>query len=466
MTPTAALLFLSLAAERDPVPDRALMRLLDGRGIGDCARPARDLDGDGELDVVCATYQASEELGRLTVVLSSLPTELALDASLVPCDSCKDCQEWVGFLESVDIYGGSQVIRFNRRVSYTNEVWMHTYMFAWDDSTEFDDSSGVARKDQSARESRGGAVDGGASQRRRVLKLWREQFEVRRILRDGELLDPPEEEAQIDYSPERVWSSQVVRSAAEESYASWDDIFVIPEGRPSVAASRSATCPYAREALGIHEVEVGASESEARHRETGEQGREDFSFVVRARSRGEAIRVEIDVKDDDVRFGSDRDGGRRPGDRVEFWWDERANHWGDNGIGHDWRMTPDPTTTNGLLATLQPNGRVSLSRLFPEKRPVAGLQASWKRSSSGYVLTLRFERRLVEPKTTDDEHSGSGAFDERGALIGATLIVHNAYGVDGEKSMATAHVQHVGAPFELGWMHLPPRARGKQRRAP
>lgn len=473
MTPRGAVLSLLFTVGPEAIPDPLLAKPLRGRECVTCADPAEDLDGDGKADLACVTRKDSEERQRLTVVLSSSPSQLALD---VPAVRCPECGGALGLNVKVSIASvrrtegsaekdiESKLIELKEEGG-SREAWTHTYRFAWDDLTGvFYRPSFPLRSLDPAQGPRVVASGKkGSSHRKRVLKLWDESYEVHDRMSDG----PPLVEIQTDYRPERVSTYRSIRSSEETHEASSDEIFVIPEEGPLPGPTSEEFRPFTRETWHICPAHEDATFGLPRV-----LGCDDFNFSVRARSRGETVFLEVDVRDDDIRFWSwsARDAEGRPGDRIEFWWDEKVAYWSDGDV----QLIPDPTTTRGVMASILPSGGVAFSSVFPAGRPVDSLEGSWKRSPLGYVLTLRFERQLVQPGPIDDKPMG--AFDAPGTLARATLIVHNVYDADdvvgrlhtpfGEKSLATSSFRREGAPFELGWIHFPPLPRGKQRPAP
>ncbi len=180
-------------------------------------------------------------------------------------------------------------------------------------------------------------------------------------------------------------------------------------------------------------------------------GPDDLSFAVRAQSSGAEIRIAIDVKDDDVRIG-------KRGDRVELWWDRGGDPWTGN---FEAKLEAAAATTTGVSLHLLPAGKVGLARLFPANGTQSEMRGSWKRTPSGYALEIRAGRRLFTgPSERRDP-------DDRETLVNATIVVRDVdAGAEEETALATSKLEHRGAPFEMGCLHLPRLPPVAERRHP
>jgi hypothetical protein len=172
-------------------------------------------------------------------------------------------------------------------------------------------------------------------------------------------------------------------------------------------------------------------------------GPDDLSFTVRAQSAGPDVRLGIEVKDDDV-----QPGARPRADRVEVWWDRGGDPW---TADFQAKLRPVARTTTGVSLRLLPAGKLGVTQLFPPNGDQPGLVGSWKRTPSGYAVDVRAARRLLTGALErPDRQTGE-------TLVNATIVVRDADTGDAEEAaLSTSSLEHRGAPFEMGLLHLPP----------
>jgi hypothetical protein len=369
-----------------------------------CARPSADLDGDGRPDLGCITRRADDEPQRVVVVLASSPEVLALDVPLLACPRCGGA---LGLSVEVDAVPGMLNVRER---GGSREEWTRGISLAYRAGAFqiVGESYTVVDRASTAEVETGTTYQAGTAQ-------------SHRILRPG--------------------------SGEETSTAAWLDLYAIAEGR-SARADAPLSAPRVAETVvdrADYVIEGDGSWSSP----------DDLSFVVQVRESGSQLRMRVEVKDDDVQVaGASAD--HKTGDRVELWWDRGGDPWRSDFKP---KLGPSPATTTGVVIELRPGGKARVTRLFPPRGDPPDLSASWKRTSSGYAVDLLAERRLFEGPSNRSEPGTDGT------VVNFAVIVRDAdAGEARETAMATSKLQHRGAPFEMGWLHLGSRRSGGQNR--
>ena len=357
-----------------------------------CAGPPEDLDGDGVPDLACITRRGDQEPQRVVVVLSSSPAQVALD---VPILGCPRCGGSLGL--SVEIEAVPGMLNVRERGG-SREEWTRGVSLAYRAGTfhVVGESYTVLDRTSRAEVELGTSYEDGVARSHRILRP---------------------------------------ASGGETATAAWLDIYATAGGGESRDPPLSH--PHILETVidrADYVIEGDASWSNA----------DDLSFVIRAESAGSEIRIGLDVKDDDVQVAGTAD--RPHGDRVELWWDRGGDPWTGS---FEPKLAPNPKTTEGVSMELLPAGKVRMTRIFPGNRAQPGVLASWKRTSSGYALDIRAARHLFEGPADRFDREGSDT------LANVTVIVRDVdAGKVREKAMGSSKLEHRGAPFEMGWLHL------------
>lgn len=362
----------------------------------ECADPEPDLDGDGVIDLACIAARDPRERQRLAVVLSSDPGRLALD---VPVARCPACGGMPG--DSLEITGANGgfldvVERGGSRESWSQRLHFERregrFVLAVESFTSLDPEGNTALEVNTFYDPSG-------------------RFETFRMLQP---------------------------LGGQEVTTSWFDLWALPDGRAAVPTPTSPRPPPAETRVATHGHLVAGEASWV--------DANDLSFAVRARSRNAVLSIEVEVRDDDVQIAT----ATRPGDRVELWWDRGGDPWVG---GFRPKLVPEPRTTHGVLFQLETNGNVHPRVLFPRGGPQPRLSASWKRTQRGYLLQIQADRTDFDPPSRPDEES-----DLTDLRVNATVIVRDSDarrrgGTD--PAMATSEMRHLGAPAEMGLLHLP-----------
>jgi hypothetical protein len=363
-----------------------------------CADLPGDLDGDGVPDVACVTRRGDRDPQRVVVVLSSAPGQLALDAPVLGCPVCGGALglsvriEMIGSTVEVEEQGGSR------------EEWTRGLHLAR-----------VAGRFRMAEES----------------------YAVRDRVSGSEV------QSGTRYGEAALESKRILTPAGggENVSASWLDLYATAPGtRPDPSSLR----PRFERTLVDRADFLIAGEGSC-------SGGDDLSFTVLARSAGPDVRIEIEVKDDDV-----QPGAQQRADRVELWWDRGGDPWTTDFKP---KLRPDSRTTTGLSLRLLPEGKIGVTLLFPASGTPPAVQGIWKRTPSGYAVQVGAARRVITgPSEHRDPHTGE-------TVVNATIIVRDADAGDPEEAaLATSKLLHRGAPFEMGVLHLPRTAAKETRR--
>ncbi len=164
------------------------------------------------------------------------------------------------------------------------------------------------------------------------------------------------------------------------------------------------------------------------------------------------------MKDDDVQITSNAPNARL-GDRLEVWWDRGGDPWSEG----DWapKLAPVPQTTSGVLLLPLPEGQVRVSSLFPSGAKPPAIKASWKRTPAGYSVEFEIDRSVLE-STEKITRETTVDLDEEVANFTIAIRDVDANTEPGmETGLATSTFEPPGAPFGLGWLHLPKRQPAK-----
>lgn len=384
---SAGLLAFGLAAAAVPLESA----IRDDRVA--CAEPASDIDGDGIQDLACITRRGDGDPQRLVVVLSSAPARLALDAPVLGCPTCGGALglsvrvESVSSTVAVEEQGGSR------------EEWRHGLRLAH--------AAGAFRLTEE-------------------FSAVRDRISGAEV-EDGTLYGQGPAESQRTLTP---------ADGGGPLTSSWLDLYAVAPGakvppgslRPQIEETLVDRADY---------LIAGAGSW---------SGATDLSFSVRARPSGPDVRIEIEVKDDDVKPGAQQNS-----DRVELWWDRGGDPW---TADFKPKLRPDSRTTTGLSLRLLPGGKIGITRLFPANGSPPAVQGAWKPTPAGYSVQVRAARRvLTGPSPRQGLHTGE-------TLVNATIIVRDSDAGDAEEAaLATSKLEHRGAPFEMGRLHLPPSPR-------
>lgn len=370
---------------------------------------SHDYDGDGMRDLICITRRGDEDPQRLTVVFSSAPAGAppALDIALLHCPNCS------GAMPNTFDVSASSAPPYFITVSETggsNSLWTHEYVFKPEGKGFALDSEEHSIDDRNTGAS--GSLDTYYQEGR--------NNSFRRA------------------SPED-------RSASNS--AGFQDIYALPRkgsirvdgkgGEPAWKRAHRLTVPR-----GYYSVF-----------ERGPLGsNEDLSYDLRALWDETSLYLLIEVTDDSVVLAPATKSGVAY-DHLEFWTDSGRDPWVSGFVP---RMEPDPekTVQFGLIPR-RGSKRAQAMRWYPDEQEQSQVEAAYVPTAKGYTVEARFPLtlfRVLDSVALDMDQRGL-----RKGFINLTVIVSDSDSPKAplqESMLATSQLEHRGAPFELGLLHL------------
>lgn len=368
-----------------------------------------DLDGDGIQDLACVTRRGDEEPQRAVVVLSSAPAGAppALDAPILHCPDCGTLPLELRMMVDDNL---PEAFEVSESVD-TGPISTYEYRFERDGSRfrlANESKSVLDRVNLMIGEIRTHYRNGvGGS--------------VRTVSRSDESETRSAEFLNI-YAMPRKGSIKIDGDGRE---AVWRNAPKLPVGR----------------AEGHFLLQRSIVDTDA-----------DLSYSVRALWDDGFLYLLIELIDDAVVLAPPGKNGVRY-DHVELWLDRAGPTW-DGDLTP--RMEPDPEKTFQLgLVPIRGTHKVRVLRWFPDEADLPKVTAAYRKTTPGYMIEARFPLELIG---ASDNYAD--ALDERRlhkGLVNLTIVASDADDPAEprqESMLGTSTLEHRGAPFEMGLLHL------------
>jgi hypothetical protein len=367
----------------------------------------RDLDGDGVQDLACVTRRGDEDARRAVVVLSSAPAGAppALDVPILHC--CGGTLPIQLEMMVDDNPPGAFEVSEN---GGSNSTWTYAYRFE-----------------------RAGSR----------FRLERESKSIldRNTGKKGELFTRYEN---------GVGSSSRTVSHADESESRWAEflnVYALPR-KGSIKLDGDGRDAAWRRAP---QLPVGRADYIVLERSILETN-EDLSYSLRALWDDGFLYLLIELTDDVVVLAPPGKNGVRY-DHVELWLDRAGPPW---DVEFAPRMEPDPAKTFQLgLVPIRGTNQVQVLRWFPDEGELPEVTAAYRKTSTGYTIEARFPLDLIG---ASDIYADEFYVRElRKGLVNLTVVASDAdepAAPRQESMIATSRLEHRGAPYEMGLLHL------------
>ncbi|PTL85010.1 sugar-binding protein [Vitiosangium sp. GDMCC 1.1324] len=378
--------------------------------VVECAKgTGLDLDGDGIPDLACVTRRGDEDPQRAVVVLSSAPAGAppALDAPILHCPYCGGTMPIQ--LELMADAGPPAVFKVSESGG-SRTTWTYEYRF------ERAGSRFLLVREQKGILDRTSEVGG------ELITDYKNGVgdSSRTVSRDGDSGGQWAEFFNV-YAMPRKGSIKLDGNGRE---AAWRQAPQLPVGR-------------ARHIL----LQRSIVETDA-----------DLSYSVRALWDDGFLYLLIELTDDVVVLAPPGKNGVRY-DHVELWLDRAGPTW-DGELTP--RLEPDPEKTFQLgLVPIRGTNKVQVLRWFPDEGDLPEVTAAWRKTATGYTIEARFPLELIgASENYADEFDDR---DIRKGLVNLTVVASDADDPAAprqESMIATSRLEHRGAPFEMGLLHL------------
>ncbi|WP_158502317.1 sugar-binding protein [Vitiosangium sp. GDMCC 1.1324] len=378
--------------------------------IVDCVETGgRDLDGDGKQDLACVTRRGDEDPQRAVVVLSSAPagTPPALDVPILHCPNCGEAQPIQ--LEMMVDENPPQAFEVSESAG-SSSIWTYEYRF---------ERAGSRFRLGSESKSVLDRVNGMIG---KVRTHYSDSVgsSVRTVSRADES-EPRSVEFLNVYAMPRKGS---IKLDGDGRDAAWQQATRLPVGRADyIVLERSIL-----------------------------ETNEDLSYSLRALWDDGFLYLLIEVTDDVVVLAPPGKNGVRY-DHVELWLDRAGQPW-DAELTP--RMQPDLAKTIQLgLVPIRGTNKVRVLRWFPDETNLPKVTAAWRKTATGYTIEASFPLELIG---ASDSYADEFYVRElRKGLVNLTVVASDADDPAAprqESMIATSRLEHRGAPYEMGLLHL------------